>query len=70
MPTSEVYRIGSDGSHTYAGYARFDNEGNFQGTRGGNGRTRAGRYSNISEVRRTISTVGARQAARQRRAGL
>lgn len=70
MPTSEVYRIGSDGKRTYAGYAKFGNDGSFQGTRGGNGRTRAGRYSNTSEVRRTISTVGMRQAARQRRAGL
>ena len=64
MPTSEVYRIGSDGSKTYAGYARFDNEGNFLGTRGGNGRTRAGRTPTASRVQRIIRTSGARQAAR------
>lgn len=37
MPTAEVYKIGNDGSRMYAGYARFDNEGNYQGSRGGYG---------------------------------
>ncbi len=64
MPTSEIFRIGSDGSETYAGYAKFDSEGNYLGSFGGNGRTRAGRTTNASEVQRAIRTSGARQAAR------
>lgn len=70
MPTAEIYRIGSDGKRTYAGYAKYGDDGSFQGTRGGNGRTKAGRTTNVSEVQRTIATAGMRQAARRRRAGL
>ena len=37
MPTAEIYRINENGTRTYAGYARFDREGNYLGSRGGYG---------------------------------
>lgn len=76
--TREVYRIGENGSRSYAGYARFDNEGNFQGTRGGYGPSRRGinpdrtgnnRANNRSMVQNAINTAGTRQTNRRRRAG-
>ena len=73
MPTREVYQINqSTGQRTYAGYARFGNDGSFQGTAGGygaNGRSN-NRNNGASRVQNVISTAGARQAARRRRVGL
>lgn len=37
MPTAEIYRINENGTREYAGYARFDAEGNYLGSRGGYG---------------------------------
>lgn len=73
MPTREVYQVNqSTGARTYAGYARFGNDGSFQGTAGGYGRGRNSNNANngASRVQNVISTAGARQAARSRRAGL
>ena len=36
--TAEIYQVNqADNTRRYAGYARFDNEGNYQGSRGGYG---------------------------------
>lgn len=73
MPTREVYQVSqSTGKSTYAGYARFGDDGSFQGTAGGYGQTRRNNSStrNASRVQNTISTVGARQTRRARNAGL
>ena len=79
--TREVYRIGENGRSSYAGYARFDNRGNFQGTRGGYGTRQAGyrginsdrtgnnRANNRSMVQNAINTAGTRQTNRRRAAG-
>lgn len=73
MPTAEIH----DANGNYAGYARFDNEGNFQGTRGGYGPQRRGinpnrtgnaRGNNASLVQNNISVSGANIRRRQRRA--
>lgn len=81
MPTREVYRQNENGTRTYSGYARFDNEGNFLGTRGGYGIAERGfrgrnggagnnRSNNASAVQNAIAVGGANIVRRQRRAGL
>lgn len=77
MPTREIYRIGNDGSRTYAGYARFDDNGNYQGSFAGYGPQRRGinsnrtgnaRTNNTSRLQNAINRAGAATAARRRRA--
>lgn len=73
MPTAEIH----DAQGNYAGYARFDNEGNFLGTRGGYGpqgrginpdRSGNNRRNNASLVQNNVNSSGSRQAARRARA--
>lgn len=71
MATREVYRVDQNtGKSIYAGYASFDDDGNFKGTRGGYGKN--GNLNNLnnggSKVQNTIATAGARQAKRARQA--
>ena len=77
MPTSEI----RDASGNYAGYARFDAAGNFQGTRGGYGTSTRGyrgenrgrgnnRSNSASAVQNAINIGGANIARRRRRARL
>lgn len=60
--TREIYRITENGGREYSGYARFDNEGNYQGSRGGYGG--GGRQNNAnnggSRVQNYIRTAAAR----------
>lgn len=77
MPdTREVYRVGENGSRSYSGYATFDNNGNFTGTRGGYGpssrgqnpnRTGNARTNGASMVQNYIQTAGIRGRNRGRR---
>lgn len=73
--TREIYRINENGTREYAGYARFDNEGNYLGSRGGYGpqgrginadRTGNLRSNNASRLQNAINSAGARGAARLR----
>ena len=77
MPTREIYRVSDNGGRTYAGYARFDSQGNYQGSAGGYGPSRRGinsdrtgnnRSNNRSALQNAINSAGARTAARRRRA--
>lgn len=62
--TREIYRITENGGREYAGFALFDNEGNYQGSRGGyggGGRSIGGRNRNGgSRVQNYIRTAAAR----------
>lgn len=62
MPTSEIH----DANGNYAGYARFNNAGEFQGTFGGYGNGAANRNGG-SRVQNMERTVSMRQAARRNR---
>ena len=61
MPTAEIH----DANGNYAGYARFNAAGEFQGTRGGYGNGAARNGGSL--VQNMERTVGMRQAARRRR---
>lgn len=60
--TREIYRITENGGREYSGFARFDNEGNYQGSRGGyGGGQRQNNPSNGgSRVQNYIRTASAR----------
>lgn len=62
--TREIYRITENGGREYSGLARFDNEGNYLGSRGGyggGGRSIGGRNRNGgSKVQNYIRTAAAR----------
>lgn len=73
MPTAEIH----DANGNYSGYARFDNNGAFQGTRGGYGpsgrgenpgRTGNNRNNGASRVQNQIN-VAAANATRRRNRG-
>ena len=73
MPSREIYRIGDDGARSYAGYARFDAEGNYLGSRGGYGPSRRGinadytgnnRRNDASALQNAINTARARSMRR------
>ena len=73
MPTAEIHDVNGN----YAGYARFDNDGNFLGTRGGYGpqgrginpdRTGNNRSNNASLVQNRIVVSGMNQRRGQRNA--
>ena len=80
MATREVYKIDQKtGKRSYAGYARFDNDGKFLGTRGGYGpqgrginadKTGNNERNNASMMQNAIGSAGARTDARRRRMGL
>lgn len=73
MATREVYQVNQrTGVKTYAGYARFDNDGTYMGSFGGYGFNGSQNNANngASRVQNVIATAGARQRQRARRAGL
>lgn len=73
MATREVYQVNQNtGQQSYGGYARFDEDGRFEGTYGGYGfrGMRNNANNRASRVQNVIATAGARQRRRARRAGL
>lgn len=62
--TREIYRITENGGREYSGYARFDNEGNYQGSRGGYGGGQNNANNGGSRVQNYIRTAAARGARR------
>lgn len=73
MPTAEIHDVNGN----YAGYARFDSDGNFLGTRGGYGPQRRGinpdrtgnnRSNDASMLQNRYGVSGMNQRRRARRA--
>lgn len=66
MPTREIYRIRENGTREYSGYARFGDEGEYEGSFGGYGLN--GNQNNpnngASRVQNYINTVQARVSRR------
>lgn len=63
--TREIYTVGANGKNgKYAGYAKFDSNGNYLGSAGGTKKNGRPVGPGQSQVRNTIRTAGARGASR------
>lgn len=63
--TREIYTVGANGKNgKYAGYAKFDRNGNYLGSAGGTNKKGQTVRRGQSQVRNTINTAGARGRSR------